>query len=112
VRARLRDRRSHDAPRLAASRRDARPGGREDRLRARDPRRPADHARADVRGADAPGALVVIHTRLCDLFGIRVPVIQTGMGWVSGARLTAATSAAGALGILGSATMTVPELEA
>jgi len=54
----------------------------------------------------------VIHTRLCDLFGIRVPVIQTGMGWVSGARLTAATSAAGALGILGSATMTVAELEA
>ena len=53
-----------------------------------------------------------IHTPICDLFGIEVPVIQTGMGWVSGARLTAATSEAGGLGILAAATMTLPELEA
>ena len=33
------------------------------------------------------------------------PIVQTGMGWVAGARLTAATSAAGGLGILASATM-------
>jgi NAD(P)H-dependent flavin oxidoreductase YrpB (nitropropane dioxygenase family) len=33
------------------------------------------------------------------------------MGWVSGARLTAATSAAGGLGILAAATMTLPQLE-
>ncbi|MBU6216794.1 MAG: nitronate monooxygenase [Acidobacteria bacterium] len=33
------------------------------------------------------------------------------MGWVSGARLTAATSAAGGLGILASATMTLAELD-
>ncbi len=52
-----------------------------------------------------------LHTRICDLFGIEVPIIQTGMGWVSGARLTAATSSAGGLGILASATMTMPELE-
>ena len=32
------------------------------------------------------------------------------MGWVAGARLTAATSAAGGLGILASATMTSTEL--
>ena len=32
--------------------------------------------------------------------------MQTGMGWVAGARLTSATSAAGGLGILASATMT------
>jgi NAD(P)H-dependent flavin oxidoreductase YrpB (nitropropane dioxygenase family) len=50
-------------------------------------------------------------TRLCDLFGIRYPIIQTGMGWVAGARLTAATSSAGGLGILASATMTLPQLE-
>ena len=50
-------------------------------------------------------------TRLCDLLGCRYPIIQTGMGWVSGARLTAATSAAGGFGILGAATMTVAELE-
>jgi NAD(P)H-dependent flavin oxidoreductase YrpB (nitropropane dioxygenase family) len=52
-----------------------------------------------------------LHTRICDLFGIKYPIIQTGMGWVAGARLTSATSAAGGLGILASATMTLPELE-
>jgi NAD(P)H-dependent flavin oxidoreductase YrpB (nitropropane dioxygenase family) len=52
-----------------------------------------------------------LDTAICKLFGIRYPIIQTGMGWVSGARLTAATSAAGGLGILASATMTLPELE-
>ena len=51
-----------------------------------------------------------LHTRICDLFGIEIPVIQTGMGWVAGARLTAATSEAGGLGILASATMTLDQL--
>ena len=45
-------------------------------------------------------------TRLTDLLGCRYPIIQTGMGWVSGAHLTAATSAAGGFGILASITMT------
>ncbi|HEX3343524.1 MAG TPA: nitronate monooxygenase [Polyangiaceae bacterium] len=52
-----------------------------------------------------------LDTGICRLFGIRHPIVQTGMGWVSGARLTAATSAAGGLGVLASATMTLPELE-
>jgi NAD(P)H-dependent flavin oxidoreductase YrpB (nitropropane dioxygenase family) len=52
-----------------------------------------------------------LKTRICDLFGIEHPIVQTGMGWVSGARLTAATSAAGGLGILASATMTLDQLE-
>jgi NAD(P)H-dependent flavin oxidoreductase YrpB (nitropropane dioxygenase family) len=52
-----------------------------------------------------------LHTRICDLFGCRYPIIQTGMGWVSGARITAATSAAGGFGILGAVTMAIPELE-
>ncbi|MGZ6912112.1 MAG: NAD(P)H-dependent flavin oxidoreductase [Acidimicrobiia bacterium] len=52
----------------------------------------------------------VLHTRACDLFGVRYPIVQTGMGWVAGARLTAATSAAGGLGILASATMDLTEL--
>ncbi len=52
-----------------------------------------------------------VHTPLCDLFGIRHPVVQTGMGYVSDARLTAATSAAGGLGILAGATMSQRELE-
>jgi NAD(P)H-dependent flavin oxidoreductase YrpB (nitropropane dioxygenase family) len=51
-----------------------------------------------------------LHTRVCELFGVEFPIVQTGMGWVAGARLTAATSAAGGLGILASATMTLPEL--
>ena len=45
-----------------------------------------------------------------ELFGVRLPIVQTGMGWVSGASLTAATSEAGGLGILASATMTLAEL--
>jgi NAD(P)H-dependent flavin oxidoreductase YrpB (nitropropane dioxygenase family) len=56
--------------------------------------------------------MTALHTRLCTLLGIRYPIVQTGMGWVSGARLTAATSEAGGLGILGSATMSLAELEA
>ena len=52
----------------------------------------------------------VLHTRICDLFGVRYPIVQTGMGWVSGAQLTAATAEAGGMGILASATMTYDEL--
>ncbi len=53
-----------------------------------------------------------LRTRVCDRFGIDHPIVQTGMGWVSGANLTAATSAAGGLGILAAVTMTPAELEA
>jgi NAD(P)H-dependent flavin oxidoreductase YrpB (nitropropane dioxygenase family) len=53
---------------------------------------------------------MTLRTRLCDLFGIDVPIVQTGMGWVAGARLVSATADAGALGILASATMTHDEL--
>ena len=52
-----------------------------------------------------------LRTPACDLFGVEFPIVQTGMGWVSGARLTAATSSAGGLGILASATMTLDELK-
>jgi NAD(P)H-dependent flavin oxidoreductase YrpB (nitropropane dioxygenase family) len=54
----------------------------------------------------------VLHTRLCDLFGIRYPIVQTGMGWVAGPRLCAATSEAGGLGVIASATMTLEQLRA
>jgi NAD(P)H-dependent flavin oxidoreductase YrpB (nitropropane dioxygenase family) len=54
----------------------------------------------------------LIRTALCDLLGIDVPIVQTGMGWVSTPRLTAATSNAGGLGILGAATMDLDELRA
>ena len=51
-----------------------------------------------------------LKTPLTELLGIEHPVVQTGMGWVAGARLVAATSNAGGLGILASATMTLEEL--
>ena len=53
---------------------------------------------------------MTLHTALCDAFGIDVPIVQTGMGWVAGARLVTATANAGALGILASATMTYDQL--
>ncbi|MCB9727250.1 MAG: nitronate monooxygenase [Deltaproteobacteria bacterium] len=52
-----------------------------------------------------------LHTRACELFGVRYPIVQTGMGWVADSRLTAATSEAGGLGILAAATLTLDELE-
>src|SRR5436190_9177406 len=52
-----------------------------------------------------------LRTPLTELVGIEHPLVQTGMGWVAGARLTSATSEAGGLGILASATMTIVELE-
>jgi NAD(P)H-dependent flavin oxidoreductase YrpB (nitropropane dioxygenase family) len=51
-----------------------------------------------------------VRTALTSLVGVRHPVVQTGMGWVAGARLVAATAEAGGLGILASATMTFDEL--
>ena len=62
---------------------------------------------ADMRHPDIHPRL---HTPLCDLVGIEVPIVQTGMGWVAGARLVSATAEAGALGILASATMDLDEL--
>jgi NAD(P)H-dependent flavin oxidoreductase YrpB (nitropropane dioxygenase family) len=53
----------------------------------------------------------VIRTRLTELLGIACPVIQSGMGYVSGAGLAAAVSGAGGLGIIASATMSLAELQ-
>jgi NAD(P)H-dependent flavin oxidoreductase YrpB (nitropropane dioxygenase family) len=49
-------------------------------------------------------------TRLCELVGIEYPIVQTGMGWVAGPRLAAATSNAGGLGILAASTMDFEQL--
>ncbi|MBV8771543.1 MAG: nitronate monooxygenase [Deltaproteobacteria bacterium] len=43
----------------------------------------------------------MIYTRLCDLFGIELPIISAGMGGVACAALAAAVSEAGGLGTLG-----------
>jgi NAD(P)H-dependent flavin oxidoreductase YrpB (nitropropane dioxygenase family) len=53
-----------------------------------------------------------LHTPFCERVGIRYPLVQTGMGWVAGPRLVAATCEAGGLGILASATMTLDQLAA
>jgi NAD(P)H-dependent flavin oxidoreductase YrpB (nitropropane dioxygenase family) len=53
----------------------------------------------------------LLRTPFTDLVGVRHPVVQTGMGWVSGPRLVSGTANAGGLGILASATMTFEELE-
>ena len=53
----------------------------------------------------------LIRTPLTELTGVKHPVVQTGMGWVSGPRLVSGTANAGGLGILASATMSFEELE-
>jgi NAD(P)H-dependent flavin oxidoreductase YrpB (nitropropane dioxygenase family) len=71
-----------------------------------------DNAPSAPAGDDAPEPHPALRTRLCELVGVRYPIVQTGMGWVAGPRLVAATANAGALGILASATMTLDELRA
>ena len=53
-----------------------------------------------------------LRTPICDLFGVRYPIVQTGMGWVSTPELVAATANAGGLGILAGATLSVTEMDA
>ena len=53
----------------------------------------------------------MITTRLTELLGIRYPIVQAAMGYVSGPRLAAATSNAGGLGLIASATMSLAELD-
>ena len=43
--------------------------------------------------------------RICELFGIRLPIVQGGMVWCSGWRLASAVSEAGGLGLLGAGSM-------
>ena len=43
----------------------------------------------------------MLHTRICDLFGIEFPIICAGMGGIACAELAAAVSEAGALGTIG-----------
>lgn len=43
--------------------------------------------------------------RICELFGIDLPVVQGGMVWCSGWRLASAVSNAGGLGLLGAGSM-------
>ncbi|GHF29462.1 2-nitropropane dioxygenase [Streptomyces mashuensis] len=65
-----------------------------------------------MSGPEPPALPPVLPTALTRLTGVRHPVVQTGMGWVAGPGLVSAVAEAGALGFLGSATMTPNELRA
>jgi len=45
------------------------------------------------------------NNKICELFNIEYPIIQAGMVWVSGAKLAAAASNNGCLGIIGAGSM-------
>ena len=47
------------------------------------------------------------HNRLCNLLGVRYPIIQAGMVWVSGGKLAAAAANAGCLGVIGAGSMSL-----
>jgi enoyl-[acyl-carrier protein] reductase II len=47
----------------------------------------------------------MLHTDICDLFGIDYPIVLAGMGGVSMSALVAAVSNAGGLGVIGAATL-------
>jgi enoyl-[acyl-carrier protein] reductase II len=53
-----------------------------------------------------------LHTPLCDLLGIEVPILQAGMGMGARARLAGAVSRAGGLGVIGAAGLAPEEIEA
>lgn len=52
-----------------------------------------------------------IATPITELLGIRYPIVQAGMIWVSGWKLAAAVSRAGGLGVIGSGSLTAELLE-
>lgn len=47
----------------------------------------------------------MLNTAICDLLGIRYPILQGGMAWVATAELAAAVSNGGGLGIIGAGNM-------
>lgn len=49
--------------------------------------------------------------RICELFGIRYPIVQAGMVWCSGWKLASAVSNKGGLGLIGSGSMYPDVLE-
>lgn len=53
-----------------------------------------------------------LHTQLCDILGIRYPIIQTAMGWIATPELVAASCNAGAIGFLATANLRPDEADA
>lgn len=54
----------------------------------------------------------MLHTPICDYFGIKYPILLAGMGGVAMHNLVAAVSNAGGLGVLGAASLSPEELRA
>src|SRR5271154_411951 len=52
----------------------------------------------------------MLHTPICDYFGIKYPILLAGMGGVAMHKLVAAVSNAGGLGVLGAAGCSPEEL--
>ena len=71
----------------------------------------SDEGRRCLESGPEASGTAPIRTRLTELLGIRYPIVQAAMGYVSGPRLAAATSNAGGLGQIASATMSLAELE-
>ena len=61
--------------------------------------------------SDAVAGHPALRTRLCDVFGVRYPIIQTAMGWVATPELVAGTANAGAMGFLACAVMRPDEAD-
>jgi NAD(P)H-dependent flavin oxidoreductase YrpB (nitropropane dioxygenase family) len=51
----------------------------------------------------------MLHTPICDYFGIKYPILLAGMGGVAMHKLVAAISNAGGLGVIGAASLS-PDL--
>jgi len=64
-----------------------------------------------MSATDAGAVHPALRTRLCDVFGVRYPIIQTAMGWVASAELVAGTANAGAMGFLACAVMRPEEAD-
>jgi NAD(P)H-dependent flavin oxidoreductase YrpB (nitropropane dioxygenase family) len=71
----------------------------------------SDEGRRRLESGPEASGTILIRTRLTELLGIRHPIVQAAMGYVSGPQLAAATSNAGGLGLIASATMNLAELE-
>ncbi len=52
-----------------------------------------------------------LHTPLCEVLGIRHPIIQTAMGWIATPEMVAACCNAGAIGFLATATVKAEEVD-
>jgi NAD(P)H-dependent flavin oxidoreductase YrpB (nitropropane dioxygenase family) len=64
-----------------------------------------------MSASDAGAVHPALRTRLCDVFGVRYPIIQTAMGWVASPELVAGTANAGAMGFLACAVMRPDEAD-